>query len=155
MKTIEKRSVSKTTKVAIVVSTFNQDITDALLSGAIDLLKNNITEENITVVRVPGAIEIPLALQQLARTKKFDALVALGAVIYGETDHYHYVCDHVNSGVGRVMLDESIPIGFSVLTVRDSAHAVARAGGAKGNAGAEAAEAALLMISILQECLGE
>ena len=151
MNIINKTNTSKSTKVGIVVSHFNADITDNLLKGAISVLENELDSENITVVLVPGAVEIPLTLQRLAQSKKFDALIALGAVIYGETDHYEYVCQQVNQGAMRVMLDEAIPIGFGVLTVRVRDQAVARSGGAKGNAGAEAAEAVLHQISVLEQ----
>jgi 6,7-dimethyl-8-ribityllumazine synthase len=94
---------------------------------------------------------VPLALKRLAKKGIFDGLIALSAVIYGETDHYEYVCTQVNDGCGRVMLDENIPIGFGVLTVKHREHAMARAGGHKGNAGGEAAEAVLHMLSIFEQ----
>jgi 6,7-dimethyl-8-ribityllumazine synthase len=151
MKVINRKNIPSSAKVAVVVSHFNNDITDKLLEGALSTLKENLNENNITVVHVPGAVEIPLTLKRLAQTKQFDALVALSAVIYGETDHYQYVCDNINQGCSRVTLDENIPIGFGVLTVRSREHAIERSGGKKGNAGAEAAEVALHLISVLEQ----
>jgi 6,7-dimethyl-8-ribityllumazine synthase len=151
MKIINKTTIPNSTKVAIVVSHFNTDITDSLLTGAVSVLENELDSENITIIYVPGAVEIPLTLKCLAQSKKFDALIALGAVIYGETDHYEYVCQQVNQGSMQVMLDESIPIGFGVLTVRLREQAIARSGGAKGNAGGEAASAVLHQVSLLRQ----
>jgi 6,7-dimethyl-8-ribityllumazine synthase len=151
MKIFTQKNILKSCQVAVVVSHFNSDITDSLLTGAVGILKNHLDSDNITVVHVPGAVEIPLTLKRLAKTKRFDALVALGAVIYGETDHYQYVCEQVNQGCLRVTLDENIPIGFGVLTVRSHEQAIARSGGAKGNAGAEAAEAALHLVSLFEQ----
>jgi 6,7-dimethyl-8-ribityllumazine synthase len=151
MKIINKKTIPTSIQVAIVVSHFNHDITDNLLKGAIEALKGQIDSDNITVVHVPGAVEIPLTLKRLAQAQKFDALIALGAVIYGETDHYHYVCDLVSQGCHQIMLDENIPIGFGVLTVREKEQAIARSGGTKGNAGAEAAEAALHLVSVFEQ----
>jgi len=135
-------------KVAVTVAQFNNSITELLLEGALETLHASLLADCINVVWVPGAVEIPFAAQQLARTGRYAGIVALGAVIYGETDHYHYVCDQVNQGCQRVMLDESIPIGFGVLTTKTVAHAKARAGGDKGNAGSEAATAVLKMIHL-------
>ncbi|MEK7574671.1 MAG: 6,7-dimethyl-8-ribityllumazine synthase [Patescibacteria group bacterium] len=115
-------------KVGIAVSRFNKDITDKLLATALATLREyQVLEKNITVVSVPGSVETPFALQRLAKTKKYDCLVALGAVIKGETDHYMFVCKMIQEGVLRVMLDYSIPIGFGVLTVDTLAQAEARA----------------------------
>ena len=151
MKTINRKNILNTEKVAVVVSQFNSDITEKLLEGALSTLKENLNENNITVVHVPGAVEVPLVLKRLAQTKQFNGLVALSAIIYGETDHYHYVCDNINQGCARVALDENIPIGFGVLTVRSREQAIERSGGKKGNAGAEAAEAALHLTSVLEQ----
>ena len=136
--------------VAIVVSEFNHDITQALLDGALLTLKKYLHEENIMVVWVPGAVEIAFATQYIAKQKRADAIIALGAVIYGETDHYHYVCQQVTQGCQRVMLDESIPVVFGVLTVQSRELALARVGGAKGHVGIESAETAIKMLNLLQ-----
>ena len=106
--------------VGIIVSDFNSDITEKLLEGALDfLLEQGFKNENIKVVHVPGSFEIPLMCQKLARTKKFDGLIALGAVIKGETDHYYYVSNEVSRGIMTVMLGESIPVAFGVITVNN------------------------------------
>lgn len=131
-------------KVGIVVSRFNQNITDKLLESALAVLREHrVKEKNIKVVSVPGSVEIPLALQKLAKIKKYDCLVALGAVIKGETDHYTYVCKMIQEGVLRVMLDCSIPIGFGVLTTNTPDQALART-----DLGGYAAAAALELASI-------
>jgi 6,7-dimethyl-8-ribityllumazine synthase len=136
--------------IAIVVSEFNNDITQALLDGALLTLRKYLNEESIRVIWVPGAVEIAFAAQHIARQKKVDAIIALGAIIYGETDHYQYVCQHVTNGCRRVMLDESIPVIFGVLTVQSRELALARTGGKKGHVGIESAEAAIKMLSLLQ-----
>ncbi len=132
-------------RVGIVVSDFNGDITSRLLHGATTALrKYGVVPRNITVVHVPGGFEIPLACQRLARTKKFDALVALGCVIKGATDHYYYIAGEASRGIMRVMLDHGIPIGFGVLTTHTLAQARARSS-QRDNAGRHAVEAALVM----------
>lgn len=137
---------AKNHKVAVVVSKFNQDVTDAMLQGALETLKQaGVQEKNIRVVWVPGAFEIPLALQKLGEDGLFDGLVALGCVIKGKSDHYYYINNEVSRGVMKVMLDYSLPIGFGVLTVKNVRQAKERAKG-KQNKGIEAAEAMLLML---------
>ena|SRR3989338_4002434 len=114
-------------KVGVVVANFNEEITGKLLKSALEGLKKcNIDRKNIRVVVVPGSVEIPFVLQKFAQSKKYDCLVALGAVIKGETDHYTYVCKMVQEGTLRVMLDYSIPIGFGVLTANTFEQAAAR-----------------------------
>ncbi|PIQ68094.1 MAG: 6,7-dimethyl-8-ribityllumazine synthase [Candidatus Taylorbacteria bacterium CG11_big_fil_rev_8_21_14_0_20_46_11] len=131
---------------AIVVAEFNADITEKLLRGALNALESaGVLPENIKVVHVPGAFELPLMCQKLARTKKYDGLVALGCVIKGETDHYFYVAGEASRGIMEVMLREDIPIGFGVITVNTVMQAKARSG-VKNNAGAWAAEAVLQML---------
>jgi len=134
-------------RVAIVVSEFNRDITSALLEGAVQTLHTYLPSDNVTVIWVPGAVEIPLMVQRIA--KQYDAVIALGAVIYGETDHYHYVCQQVNQGCQRVMLDESLPVIFGVLTVQSRELALSRVGGKKGHVGIESAEAVIKMLDLL------
>ena len=152
MKIIQSTASEATIKPAIVVSRFNQDITSQLLQGALQKLKeSSISDNNITVVHVPGAVEIPFAAQQLAKTQNFNVIITLGAVIYGETDHYHYVCEQVSQGCQRVMLDEGIPTIFGVMTVRTMQQALARTGGEKGNMGADVASAAIEMISVAEQ----
>lgn len=136
-------------KIAIVVAKFNQDITGKLLEGALDLLqRNKVERKNIKVVWVPGSFEVPLACQKLAKTKKYHALVALGSVIKGETDHYYYISNEVSRGLMNVMLETGIPIGFGVITTNNLQQAKDRTK-AGSNKGEEAAQAALEMLSVL------
>lgn len=135
-------------KLAIVVSRFNEEITEALLESALARLQAlNFPEEHITVVRVPGAIEIGLAAQQFALSDaNYLAIICLGAVIRGETSHYDYVCQQVSYACQKVALEENIPVIFGVLTTDDEAQALARI-----NKGAEAVDAAMEMVSLLDQ----
>ena len=131
-------------RVSIAVSQFNSDITGQLLDSALDALEQySVPSSNIKVVEVSGSIELPVILQSLAQTKKYDCLIALGAVIRGETTHYDYVCKIVSEGILRVQLDHSIPIGFGILTCENEAQARARI-----SSGSGAAEAALISARI-------
>jgi 6,7-dimethyl-8-ribityllumazine synthase len=133
-------------KIGIVVSQFNSDITEPMLEGALETLaENKVKKENIKTVWVPGSFEIPLACQRLAQTKKYDALVAIGCVIKGETDHFYYICNEVSRGIMNVMLDNNLPIGFGVLTTKNIKQAEIRSRGNE-NKGREAVEAALAMV---------
>ena len=133
-------------KVGVVVSRFNQEITEKLFESALETLREyKVKEKNIRVVRVAGSVEIPLALQKLAKSKKYDCLIALGAVIKGETDHYTYVSKMVQEGVLRVMLDYDIPIGFGVLTTNNLTQAEVRTGSG-GSSAAAALEVANLKL---------
>lgn len=133
-------------RVGLVVAQFNRDITDALLDGAIKMIRAyKIPDKNIVVKKVAGSIEIPLILQMLAKQKKFDCLVAIGAIIRGETPHFDYVAKIVSEGILEVMLDYDIPVGFGVLTLSSIAQAKARFG-----SGASAAEAALQSAKLLK-----
>ena len=133
--------------IGIAVADFNADITGKLLAGALAALTNaGVQKNDIRVVHVPGSFELPLACQKLAKTGKYDALVALGCVIKGETDHYHYVAGEASRGVMDVMLKFDIPIGFGILTTNTLEQAIARSG-KKIDAGGSAAKAALRMVS--------
>lgn len=137
-------------KVSIVVSRFNGFITDRLLEGALDALRRHgVEEKGITVVRVPGAFEIPLGVRRAAG-QKVDAVIALGALIRGGTPHFDYLSAEVTKGVAQVMLDTGIPVSFGVLTTDTIEQAVERAGAKSGNKGAEAAQSALEMVSLLR-----
>ena len=137
-------------RIGIIVGRFNEPIGKRLLEGAQDcLVRHGIREEDITVVWVPGAYEIPLAAQRLASSGEVDALITLGAVIRGDTPHFDYVSGHAANGVGRASLDTGIPITFGVLTTNDSDQARERSGGKAGNKGFEAALAALEMASLM------
>ena len=135
-------------RIAVVRSTFNSSITDGLLEGALDLLAEAEVSE-VQVVDVPGAFELPLVAQALAQAGH-DAIVAIGAVIEGETDHYEHIAHRASEGLTRVMLDTGIPIAFGVLTVRDPAHALARSTPGEANKGREAAATALEVVHVLR-----
>jgi len=138
-------------KVAIVVSRFNGFITDRLLEGALDALRRHgVEEKGITVVKVPGSFEIPLGVRRAAGTK-VDAVVALGALIRGGTPHFDYLSAEVTKGVAQVMLDTGVPVAFGVLTTDTVEQAIERAGAKAGNKGAEAAQSALEMVSLLRK----
>lgn len=136
--------------VAIVVSRFNETITEKLLDGALGRLEAlGFAQSDITVVHVPGAVEIPLVAQRLAGTGSYQAIITLGAVIRGETTHYDYVCEQVSQGCQQVSLQEDLPVIFGVLTTENQQQALDRVGGAKGHKGADAVDAAVEMVSLL------
>lgn len=142
--------------IAIVVSQFNHEITFELRDGAINrLLACGFTMEDITVVEVPGAVEIPLIAQQLAKKSHYAAIIALGAVIRGETSHYDYVCQMVSSGCQQVSLACNLPVIFGVLTTEDEAQARERIGGVHGHKGVDAADCACEMVAILKKLNNE
>lgn len=137
-------------RFAVVASRFNDRIVEHLVSGALDCLRRHgVSEDNLSVVRVPGAWEIPLALSELARSGDVDGLVALGVVIRGETPHFDYVCAEAAKGIARVSREHRIPVGFGLLTCDTSSQAEERAGGKAGNKGWDAALAALEMADLL------
>ena len=139
-------------KYAIVVSRFNEFITGKLLAGAIDCLqRHGASDEHITVVWVPGAIEITLAAKKLASSGNFDAVICLGAVIRGQTSHYDYVCQQIARGVGQINYDTSVPAIFGVLTCETIEQAVERAGTKLGNSGSSAALSAIEMTNVLDQ----
>jgi 6,7-dimethyl-8-ribityllumazine synthase len=137
-------------RVAVVAARFNADVTDALAAGAVDALRRQgLQDEDVLVCRVPGAFELAPTARRLARSGLYDAIVCLGAVVEGGTDHYRYVCDAVTAGLTRLAQDAAefapsgVAVSFGVLTTRTREQALARAGGAEGNKGADAALAAL------------
>ena len=137
-------------KLAIVLGRFNSFIGDALLGGALDVLKrHSVKPENITVVYVPGAFEIPLAVKKLAQSGDYDGVVALGAVIRGSTPHFDFVAGECAKGLNSVQLETGIPVGFGVLTVDSIEQAIERAGTKAGNKGAEAAMTVVEMVNLL------
>ena len=137
-------------KIAIVVARFNSFISEKLLEGAIDsLMRSGVADDDITVARVPGAFEIPLAAQKMARSGKYHAVICLGAVIRGATPHFDYVAGEVVKGTAQVMLDTGIPVLFGVLTTDTIEQAIERAGTKAGNKGSDVAVAALEMINLL------
>ena len=138
-------------KFCITVSRFNKFISSKLLSGAIDELKRHgVKEENIDVVWCPGAFEIPLVAKECAKTRKYGAIIALGAVIKGSTSHYDYVCAEVSKGIAAVSLETETPVIFGVLTTDNLEQAIERAGSKSGNKGADAAKSAIEMINLIR-----
>lgn len=143
----KKKLDGKELKIALVVAKFNSDITEKMLTGALQTLEDNsVQKNNIKIVWVPGSFEIPLACQRAAKTKNFDGIVALGCVIKGDTDHFYYISSEVSGGIMRVMLDFSIPVGFGVITTNNLKQAKERSGKI-GNKGAEATQAVLEMLA--------
>ena len=142
--------MSNEIRLAIVVSRFNEPVTQRLREGALQRChEHGIPSDHIKVCEVAGAVEIPLLAQQLAKQGRYGAIIALGAVIRGETTHYDYVCQQVSYGCQRVSLDHEIPLVFGILTTENLEQALARTGGAKGHKGAEAVDTALEMIQLL------
>lgn len=152
MQIVESKPIKANFNIAIVVSRFNEEVTHKLYQGAINRLKEiKFPEQHITVAWVPGAVEIPLIAQRFAKTNAYAAVICLGAVIRGETNHYDYVCNQVSDGCQRVALDNEIPIIFGVLTTENEEQALARAGGSHSDVGKESVDTALDMISVLQQ----
>ncbi len=150
MKIIRAQKIKQHFNVALVVGRFNEDVTRRLYEGALERLKElAFADEHITVVWVPGAIEIPLTAQRLARTNSYEVIICLGTVIRGETGHYEYVCNQASTGCQTVALENDIPVIFGVLTTENEAQALERAGGQQGNKGRDAVDAALEMVSVL------
>lgn len=138
--------------IAVVVSRFNSEITQALEEGAIKQLQDRgFSTEDITVIEVPGAVEIPLITKQLAKVKQYDVIIALGAVIRGDTTHYDYVCQQVSDGCQRVAIDYDTPVIFGVLTTENEAQAWERLGGPHGHKGRDAVDSAIAMRAILKQ----
>lgn len=155
MKIITAHDVKGQFNIALVVSRFNEPVTQKLYEGALLRLKElEFSENQVAVVWVPGAIEIPLAAKQLAKTTTYGAIVCLGAVILGETDHYDYVCQQVSYGCQKVALECNIPVIFGVLTTENTEQALARAGGGHGHKGREAIDCAFEMVSVLKQISG-
>lgn len=136
-------------KIGIVVAKFNDLVTKKLLDGAIQtLVQNGVSDDNIAVYWVPGAFEIPRITRKLSETGDLDGIIALGAVVRGETSHYDYVCAQVSNGIAEVTLDGNIPVMFGILTTDNMDQALNRAGGKAGNKGSECANGVLEMINL-------
>ncbi|EGY29941.1 6,7-dimethyl-8-ribityllumazine synthase [Candidatus Regiella insecticola 5.15] len=144
-------------RVAIAIARFNALINNNLLEGARDTLKRfgGLPEEKITVVWVPGAYELPLAVKALAESKRYDAIIALGTVIRGGTPHFEYVAGECSSGLSNIAMNSNIPVAFGVLTTENIEQAIERAGTKAGNKGSEAALAALEMVSVMKAIKSE
>lgn len=138
-------------KFGIVTARFNDFINDKLLSGAIDaLVRHGADENNIDTAWVPGAFEIPLVAQKMAKSGRYDAVICLGTVIRGSTTHYDYVCNEAAKGIGAVSLQTGVPVIFGVLTTENIEQAIERAGTKAGNKGAECAISAIEMVNVLK-----
>lgn len=147
---IEGNLTAENKKMAIIASRFNELIVDKLVSGAKDcLIRHGMNESNLDIIYVPGAFEIPLAALTLAKSKKYDGIICVGAVIRGATTHYEYVCGEMAKGLSQVMMTTGVPTTFGVLTVENLEQAFERAGSKAGNKGHEAAMAAIEMSNLL------
>lgn len=152
MKTIEGALTTNGEKFCIIIARFNEFIGSKLLSGAIDeLRRHGIDENNIDVVWVPGAFEIPIVAKKCAKSGKYNAIITLGAVIKGSTSHYDYVCAEVSKGVATVGLETEVPVIFGVLTTDNIEQAIERAGTKAGNKGSDAAKSAIEMANLLKQ----
>ena len=148
---IEGELLARDLRFAFIAARFNEFIVEPLVRGALDALKRHgVTEKQIDIVRVPGAFEIPIVAKKLAASRRYDALIALGAVIRGDTPHFDYVAGECASGLSRIALETGVPIAFGVLTTDTVEQAVDRAGGKSGNKGADAALTALEVANLLR-----
>ena len=151
MKILEGNLIAQDIKVGVVAARFNEFIVAKLLSGCEDgLLRRGVQPEDIHVAWVPGAFEIPLIAAKMAKSGKYDAVIALGAVIRGSTSHYDYVCNEVSKGLAAAALDSGVPVLFGVLTTDTIEQAVERAGSKAGNKGAECAQGAIEMVNLIR-----
>lgn len=152
IKTIEGQLNAQGLKIALVASRFNDIIVDRLVGGAVDYLtRHGLERENLTLVRIPGAFELPLVCRKLAKSGTFDGIVALGAIIRGATPHFDFVASEATKGIASISLDTGVPIGFGLLTTDNIEQAVERAGSKAGNKGVEAAAALLETIRVLEQ----
>ena len=151
MKVLEVNLVAEGLKIGIVAARFNEFIVSKLIGGAEDALKRHgVREEDIELAWVPGAFEIPLIAQKMAHSKKYDAVICLGAVIKGATSHYDYVCAEVSKGIATVSLNSNIPVMFGVLTTDSIEQAIERAGTKAGNKGFDVAVSAIEMCNVIK-----
>ncbi len=152
MPTIEGQLVVRDERFCVVAARFNESIVDRLIHGAIDALtRHGANESKIQLIRVPGAYELPLAVQRAAKARQYDGIVALATVIRGATPHFDYVCSECASGLTRVSLEQDIPIGFGLLTCDTIEQAIERSGTKAGNKGFDAALATIEMVSLLRQ----
>ena len=148
---IEASSVAKGKRFGIIASRFNDFITDRLVGGAVDALtRSGAADADIDVVKVPGAFEIPMVAQRMARSKKYDAVVCLGAVIRGATPHFDYVCAEASKGIAQVSMETEVPVIFGIVTTDTIEQAIERAGTKAGNKGWSAAMAAIEMANLME-----
>ena len=151
MKVLEGKLVAEGIKIGIVAARFNEFIVSKLLGGAKDCLtRHGVEDDNITVAWVPGAFEIPLIADKMAKTNKYDAIICLGTVIRGQTSHYDYVCNEVSKGIATVGLQTGVPVLFGVVTTENIEQAIERAGTKAGNKGYDAALSAIEMVNLIK-----
>ncbi len=151
MNVFEGKVVSEEMKVGIVAARFNEFIVSKLVAGAQDaLVRHDVKEEDIDLAWVPGAFEIPLIASKMAKSGKYDAVIALGAVIRGSTTHYDYVCSEVSKGIANVSLNSDIPVMFGVITTENIEQAIERAGTKAGNKGYDCALGAIEMVNLIR-----
>ena len=150
MRVLEGKVVAQGIRVGIVAARFNEFITSKLVGGALDGLKRHDVKEEDIVAWVPGAFEIPLIASKMAKSKKYDAVICVGAVIRGSTSHYDYVCSEVSKGIANVSLNSDIPVMFGVLTTDNIEQAIERAGSKAGNKGYECATGAIEMVNLIR-----
>ncbi len=151
MKEYSGQLIAKGFKFAVVVSRFNEFITGRLLEGAIDaIVRSDGKQEDIDVIRVPGAFEIPLVVKRAALSKKYDAIICLGAVIRGETPHFDYIASEVTKGIALLNLEFTIPITYGIITADNTEQAIERAGNKMGNKGFEAARSAIELLNLFK-----
>ena len=147
---IEGALVARGLRFALVASRFNETVTSRLIDGAVNaLVRHGVADKDIRIVRVPGSFEIPLVVKKLAASKKYSALICLGALVRGETPHFEYLASEVARATGQVALDTGVPVIFGVLTTETLEQAIDRAGGKAGNKGWDAALAAIEMANVL------
>lgn len=155
MNILEGKLIAEGIRVGVVAARFNEFIVSKLLSGCEDtLLRHGVRGEDIDVAWVPGAFEIPITAARMAKSGRYDAVIALGAVIRGSTSHYDYVCSEVSKGVAAAGLDSGVPVLFGVLTTDNLEQAIERAGTKAGNKGAECAQGAIEMVNLFRELKG-
>ena len=152
MRTLEGKMVADGIKIGIVVARFNEFITSKLLGGAMDgLVRHGMDEDDVDVAWVPGAFEIPLIAKKMANSGKYDAVIALGAVIRGSTSHYDYVCNEVSKGVAAASMESGVPVMFGIVTTENIEQAIERAGTKAGNKGYDCALGAIEMVNLLRQ----
>ncbi len=152
IKTVEGMMEAKGYKIAILASRFNDFMVNSLIGGAVDyLVRHGADKEDLTIVRVPGAFEMPIVAKKLAAGGKYDGIVALGAVIRGATPHFDFVASETTKGLAHVSLEHNIPVGFGLLTTDNMEQAIERSGSKAGNKGAEAASALLETLQVLKQ----
>lgn len=152
VKTIEGQMEAKGIKVAILATRFNDFVVDRLIGGAVDYLaRHGASRDDLTIIRIPGAFEMPVVCKRLAASGKYDGILALGAVIRGATPHFDFVASEATKGLAHVALESGVPVGFGLLTTDNLEQAIERAGSKGGNKGVEAASALLETIRVMEQ----